>query len=193
MVRRSKFLPEPLGLSDNQVKRYARDIRQAKDFAVKAGEIRFEPAASTLWASQYLFLVQGRPGLAGALTARGAPIVRRWSLIYALLDRSPHIASEHLIAALALWHYAVQSARLVFGDLTGDAIADRILAVLKRGPLSQTDIYELFGRNVSAPRTGQALETLVKEGRIVGTRIEPEGGRGRPKTIWNITPTGGDQ
>ena len=49
--------------------------------------------------------VRGHSGLYGAVTSRAEAQVVRLSLIYALLDCSPVIRQEHLLAALALWEY----------------------------------------------------------------------------------------
>ncbi len=44
----------------------------------------------------------------------------RLALLYALLDSSDNIRSEHLKAAVAFWKYAEDSARLIFGGLTAE-------------------------------------------------------------------------
>ena len=118
----------------------------------------------------------------GAITARAEAQVLRLSLLYALIDGDTAIRPTHLEAALALWQYCEASAVHVFADATGDPIADRIFAALRRnGPMTQTELVDLFGRHVSAARLGAALETLVRAGKVVSTRLETGG---RPATIW---------
>ncbi|MGI8477528.1 MAG: hypothetical protein ACR2OO_14330, partial [Thermomicrobiales bacterium] len=80
VVRRSKFLAEPRPMDDVTVARLARKIVAAKEFAVRAGELKHDDEARALWAAVYPELAQGAVGLAGAMTARSVPIVRRLSL-----------------------------------------------------------------------------------------------------------------
>ena len=58
----------------------------------------------------------------------------RLAALYAVMDKSKTIEKEHLMAALALWHYAEASARYIFGDATGDRVADRIMEALRTEP-----------------------------------------------------------
>ena len=89
----------------------------------------------------------------------------------------------HLLAALAVWEYAEDSARFVFGDATGDPVADRVLATLRScGPMSQDEVRDLFGRHVRADRLGQAMETLAAARLIDSARQETSG---RPRTVWS--------
>jgi len=183
-VRRSKFLSNPVRMTPAQASPLVHRIAEARKFALPVGEMRRDPEASEMWDAVYPTLSTGRPGLSGALTARSAPMVLRLSLIYALLDCSKHIRVPHLEAALAVWDYADASVRSIFGDLTGDAIADRILAVIRSdGDQSRRDISDLFGRNVSSARIGQALELLLADGKVESYKVEPEG-LGRPATYY---------
>ena len=188
VVRRSQFLPEPIRMDEQAAAFLASQITSAKAFALRCGEVQHDESAREMWRKVYRELSEGGFGLAGALTARAAPIVRRLSLIYALLDESRIITDVHLEAALAVWEYAAASVKLIFGDLTGDAVADQILSVLKRGSQTQTDLSNVFGRNVPASRIGQALGTLLDAGRVMSTVEDPAGGRGRKITIWSIAP-----
>jgi hypothetical protein len=128
------------------------------------------------------------------VTARAEAHVLRFALLYALLDLADAITPDHLTAALALWDYAEASARYVFGDATGDPIADRILAALRaNGPMAQADISDLFGRNVGAQRLGHALETLLVGGKATSRQEPPTDRDGNPtlgrwRTIWTASP-----
>ena len=70
----------------------------------------------------------------GAITSRAEAQVMRMACIYALLDQSVLIRKPHLEAALAVWGYAEDSARHVFGDATGDPVADQIRTALDQNP-----------------------------------------------------------
>jgi hypothetical protein len=77
----------------------------------------------------------------------------RLAALYALMNGSYEIEADHLLAALALWDYADKSARYVFGDATGDPVADRLLGALRASHgegMTKTEISQLFGRNKSA-------------------------------------------
>ena len=98
-----------------------------------------------------------------ALPGRAEAYVLRLSLIYALLDHSKLIEIEHLMAALAVWRYADDSARYIFHDKTGSKDADKIIDTLRRyrGRLSRTDLSEkAFNRNKRAEEIEAALDIL---------------------------------
>lgn len=182
-VRTSKHLPSPVRLPDREASALANEITAAWRFAITVGDVHRDEGAEARWCEVYPELNADTPGLAGAMSARGAPIVVRLSLIYALLDRSPVIAKPHLEAALAVWTHGLASVRSIFGELTGDALADRIAALLQAGPMARTGLVDALGRNVSASRIDRAIELLMHDGRIE-MLIEPDrdgikGGRRR--------------
>ena len=87
-------------------------------------------------------------------TSRAEAQVLRLSAIYAALDSSSVVGLPHLQAALAVWDYCSASASHLFGDSTGDAIADRILEALVESPqgISKQQIRRLFHGHVSCDR-----------------------------------------
>ena len=87
--------------------------------------VRTEKAEET-WDGVYPELTEGKPGLIGAVLARGEPQVMRLACVYALMDGFEIVGIEHLTAALALWDYAEKSAMAIFGEMSGDPTADRI-------------------------------------------------------------------
>jgi hypothetical protein len=150
--------------------------------------IERDPEARALWAAVYPKLSEGEGGLVGAILARAEAHVLRLSILYALLDGAPSIRPEHLRAALAVWDYAETSARRIFGEALGLSVADTILAALKRhGPLTRTQIRDLFGRNKPGSEIDAALELLAQKGKAKRSTRLPEGGTGRPVEIWEAT------
>lgn len=183
LVRRSKKLPFGGEWHRVDVAPLVRELSASIEHGREHREISWGADSRARWAEVYGDLSEGKPGLFGAATGRAEAQTLRLAALYATLDRSTFIELQHLDAALALWRYAEQSARLIFGDATGDAVADRIAGALRGKPegLSKTDISELFKRNKSSERIGQALALLEGEGRV--RREERETG-GRPEERW---------
>jgi hypothetical protein len=188
-VRRSKLLPDGGAFHTVDVEPLAARLREALAFARAPREVHRDEDAGKSWRAVYPALSEGRPGLLGAITARGEAQVMRLALIYALIDRSTVIARHHLEAALALWQYADDSARWAVGDLFGDAVADAIRdALIFAGDdgLTRTDLSNVFSRNVRASRIDAALQSLEAAGLV--TRARRETG-GRPVEVWRCTRT----
>jgi hypothetical protein len=183
-VRRSKYLPEGGNLHQENFAPLVRRLRAAVDFGRLQGEMRRDDEARALWCAVYARLVDGPPGLFGAITARAAAQVLRLSCLYALLDLSGSIRREHLEAGLALWKYAEDSARFIFSERTGDRVADDILSALReagRDGLTQTALNDLFHGHRTSGAITRALGILA-EGGLVGSKLEPTGGR--PVKRW---------
>jgi hypothetical protein len=77
-----------------------RGFHRATEYARRLGQtqVKMDCEASEYWEAAYPDLSEGHPGLLGDVTSRGEAQVLRLSLIYALLDCSPIITVEHLIA-----------------------------------------------------------------------------------------------
>jgi hypothetical protein len=99
------------------------------------------------------------------------------------MDGSSTIEADHLLAGLAVWEYAEESARRMFGDATGDPVADKIMEALKEKPkgLTRNEIRDLFARHRSSTRIDQALNHLQELGRV---RSESQATGGRPVERW---------
>lgn len=165
-VRRSKLLPSPPAWDEAPVADLGNEISAALDDArCRVGLVR-DPEAEALWRTEYPMLTRDRFGLAGILTSRAEAQVLRLSLVYALLDGAPSIRLAHLEAALAVWDYAERSAQYIFGERTGDPIADTLLAEIQYGRMTRTEIRDLFGRHLTRSRIEATLNRLVTEGRI---------------------------
>jgi hypothetical protein len=158
-------------------------LHRAVDFARTVHEMRRDDEACEDWRKVYPILSAGKPGLLGAATSRGEAQVMRLALIYALLDCSQSIGRRHLRAALALWTYAEDSARFIFGDALGDPTADAILDALRRNALglTRTEISGLFSRNKPGSEISRALRSLAEVG-AVRTVMGDSGGR--PSERW---------
>jgi hypothetical protein len=183
--KRSQLLPDGGNLHLVDFREVVAEIRAAIQFARFPGRMTRSEAARSLWHDVYSRLTAPRPGAFGKATTRADPQVLRLSMVFALLDRSDEIDLPHLEAALAVWDYAEASARWVFGNSTGNAVADRILESLRESsPLGLSEISSLFSGNKPREELQVALTTLAELG--LAQRCKPEGpGRGRPPELWS--------
>ncbi len=185
-TRRSKCLPEGGNIGEVDFAPLVMRLTEALEFGRRIGELKRDNEARTVWHAVYPELSDGKPGLLGAVLARAEAQVMRLACIYALLDLSPIVRSEHLLAALALWEYVECSARFIFGDALGDPVADEILRALKKTPegLTRTDISNLFSRNRSSESITHALTDLLSTGLVECTTKPPRGKGKRPTEFW---------
>lgn len=183
-VERSKFLPFGGNISANEIGQIQDRIIEAIEFSRQKGLMNFSIPASKLWTSVYVGLETSRYGYLAKITQRASPYVLRLSLIFALLDKSNLIETPHLEAALAVWQYAEDSARYVFGDRLGDQTAERILAALKENQdsgLRRTEIRDLFDRHIKNEKLNAALTLLLENGLA---KPETQKTGGRSAEVW---------
>ena len=184
-VQRSKFLPDG-GDWDLDLGPLISRLKNFVDFARGVGEMRRDPDARAMWHAVYPQLSGERGGLFGSLTSRAEAHVLRLSCIYALLERSTKVQGCHIEAALALWKYCEDSARVIFGDALGSYVADQILKAIRNAPegLTRNDLRDLFGRHRSSEEIGAALQIL---GDRTLVEREKEDTGGRPVERWFAT------
>jgi hypothetical protein len=186
-VRRARYLPEG-GAVDERVRVPLENrLREVIDLAQRAGEVHRDAAARLCWAEVYPALSGSRVGLLGAVNSRAEAQVLRLSLIYALLDRDRVIGKRHIEAALALWRYAEDSARFVFGEAVGDPVTDRLVKALREAGtagLTRTAIRDVFQKHESAERLDRALAGIEAGGLARRVSIPTAG---RPVEKWVAT------
>jgi hypothetical protein len=187
-ARRSKLLPDGGGDLDvtGLAFRLAGAMREARAIG-KGPPLERDDQARVLWHEVYERLSDGKPGLLGAVTSRAEAQAMRIAVIYAALDGRHAIGIEHLRAALEVWRYCEESARYIFGDATGDPVADEILAALRNAEavgMSRAEIYDMFGRHRSRDRIGGALASLAATG-VASMSKESTGGR--PVERWRAS------
>jgi hypothetical protein len=178
-VRRAQLLPDGGGALD--LTSLARRLAAALNHARGVGLMSRTPAAARRWRSAYGDLTSERPGLHGAVTSRAEAQVLRLSMLFALLDSQAVIDVPHLEAALALWAYCQESARLIFGS--GDANTDDplevlILQLVRAAPagMTRTDIHRALSGHTPAQVLLKALAGLRDKNHLVA-RYENTGGR----------------
>lgn len=188
-ARRARKLPTGGNLDDQVVVELGRKVHDRLDKARALGIMRRTPAAEARWADWYNALPDDPVGAYGAVTARADAQTLRLSVVYALTDAAPKIDLCHLDAALALWSYCDQSARYVFATVTGDPVADKLLArLVELGPAKGLDGREqhgLFAGHVTARRLADARDLLASLG-FAETTEHATGGR--PRHVTFLSP-----
>ncbi len=184
LVRRSKLLPFGGTVDRGVIQAFADRLAARLVSAGNAGEMRYDADAAALWADRYEHLSRDRYGLAGSLGNRAEAHVTRLALIYALADGASAIRVEHLKAAYAVWEYSEASVRYIFGDATGDALADQLRGFLRAAPagLTRTEISAALGRNVAAAAIARALGVLLRAGQA--RMCERANTGGKPAEVW---------
>lgn len=186
-AQRSKLLPDGGNLDESVVNDFGRKFALFATQARTFGIIRRTPDAEDYWSQLYERLADDEPGgLLGSAIARDSAQILRMQVAYALLDGSKAIRPEHIQAAEAVWDYSRASAAGIFGERTGDTVADLILAELQRHGsegLDGTGIHEMLGRHVKADRINQAIALL--EDRGLANKAK-KATHGRPRLVLQL-------
>jgi hypothetical protein len=175
--RRSKLLPDGGDLPPGEISLLAAELADVVDWGQRPRELQRSDDARQLWHAVYGPLSEGRPGMVGAVTSRAEAQVLRLSVLYAAMDRSPCIDLPHLSAALAVWDYCAASAKFIFGEQTGDRVADQVLSALVERPAGMTkvEVHAILGRHVSGERVAQAIDELQRAGLVDVVRVSTGG------------------
>lgn len=182
-VRRPKMVPVPETMSDSVVTALARSLRDIIAHARTASEVTWSNEAKEFWIRLYPYLSVDHPGAFGAVTARAEAQIQRLALLYALIDRSATIEYRHLLASVAVWDYARDSACLIFGGASQDPVCEKVIAALRAGPLTQTELNGCLSGHVPGARLKGALEDLQACGQVSCAR---DATGGRPVTRWSL-------
>jgi hypothetical protein len=191
VVRRSGVLPFGGDVDEAEIARISEQLSEAITAARLLDAVTMDAEAARLWEDGYDELTADHPGLFGSLIARSEAHVVRLALLYALADQAREIRLEHLRAALAVWKYSEASARVLFGELTGDPLADSILVFLRgagAAGMTRTELYNAMGRNTPSSRIQIALRFLLKLGRVRRTVQITPGRTGKAPEIWIYQP-----
>jgi hypothetical protein len=183
-ARRQRLLPEGGAIPDEDFSRLVLILRQRLERARAAQTLRRDPEATELWATLYEKMADSElDGLAGALTSRAEAQVLRLSVAYALTDGCRTIKRQHLEAAWAMWRYCEDSVVYIFGNATGDPIADRLLTALRQAGangLDATQQSRVFTGHRDKNALDMARKLLTSKGlAYIGTVPTT----GRPRTV----------
>jgi hypothetical protein len=182
LVRRSKVLP--FGGDQFNADPFVARLKECVARAWSDQRIGWTENGAAVWAKVYPDLSEGKPGLAGAVTSRAETQVVRLALTYTLLDGAAAIDVPHIEAALAVWRYCEESARIIFGALTGNELADNIVTMLRTAPegMSRKEISNALNRHESSNAISVALRELADGGMA---RCEMRRTSGRSEERWH--------
>jgi hypothetical protein len=166
-VDRSKLLPEG-GKEINWDADEMSDLIEAIDFGQHPRRIFMDELARKLWSrTMYPKLEREIPGIVGAITSRAASHTLRLAMLFALLDKSEHIRTEHLKAAAAIWQYCEDSAQTIFGELLSPEQSKIVEFLTKHGSATKKQIiHECFQRNRHADLIQADLDVLVSREKV---------------------------
>jgi hypothetical protein len=182
LVKRVRSLPD--GGQVHGLEPLAQELGRAILKASTFGPMSRSVGAGVLWRSVYEELGSAFPVDRAEVVERSKAQVLRLSMLYALLDETTTIQEDHLRAALALWDYCEESARIIFSQEVPDPLADKVLEKLKaagEAGLNRRELSAAFSRNVEAKKLLDALVKLRNQGRA--WNVEETTG-GRPGDRW---------
>lgn len=177
-ARRAKLVPLPSPMPEEKLAPLQQELWRLIARAQKRGLMRMSERGLTVWKEVYPELSREHIGLVGCLINRAEAQTLRLALVYALLDGQEQIDAGHLQAALAMWSYARASAMYIFGSRGADPLEEKVLAALRRGTMSATELSRVFHGHVPKERLQPVLQQLEAQRRISIFR-EKTGGRSR--------------
>ena len=165
-ARRLKLLPFGDESSGKGLRELSDRLRSAAIFARGVGRLELSMKARSLWIEEYPRLSSASPGLLGAMTSRAEPQVLRMAAICALMNESDTIRLPHLRVGLAIWEYALASARFLFGNTQTGKFERRLQRILEKaqGGLTRTEISSALNHHANADQIASALERLKERG-----------------------------
>lgn len=189
-VKSDKVIPKTDPIPNELFKRFAGRINSLLRPDEPARSFTLSADAQELWSDElYPTLREDRPGVVGAMTARGQAIVPRLALIYALLDgerKGNEILLPHLLAARAVWDYSAASVNQLFAGELESSLDKKLLALLADGPMKKNQFTDHIALKVS--EIDAALGSLVAAGKVRRVK-EVKSGAGRPAVVYErVTP-----
>ena len=182
-ARRQRLVPFPEPMPEVELNRIRRELVRLIQLAQGRGRIVLNDDARVMWEAAYPELAKAHPGISGCIINRGEAQAYRLAMIYALLDGQDRVNASHLEAALTFWSYCQASALFIFGEHEVDPVAEKIIAALKEGPKSTTELYQALGNNLTSDRMKTALEELTRDGRV---RLDKVPTATKPKNLFRL-------
>jgi hypothetical protein len=164
-TKRGRLLPSGK-LPDLNANEVVTELHAAIVASEGVGEVARDAEAELLWCEEYKRLSTREDTIIDVLLSRAEAHVLRLSLLYALLDGSNEIKKVHLQAALAVWDYAEDSVRYVFGDAVNNK-DQPILNALEDGPMTTGEIRRIvFHDHITSTEAIERLERLATQRQV---------------------------
>lgn len=170
LIKSTKSLPH--GGDMSVIDPYLERLRVVLDKAKSVGTVGDSPEYRSHWESVYDSLKESKPGSFGAATERGRTQVTRLALLYALLDGSPNRELRHLNAALAVWNYCEESARILFSSdeqlLNCNKNEMKLIQLVNEKPgIMRNDLRRSISKRLSSSEFRDMVARLANSGKIV--------------------------
>jgi hypothetical protein len=183
-ARRNGLQPFPEPMPQDELSALQKELKSIVTTCQKFERMQLSEDSKEMWVDIYSDLSTDHSGLVGAVINRAEAQVLRLSMIYALLDSSMVIKSEHLESALAVWQYCEDSAKFIFSGREINPYAQKIAdLLLKHGQMTARQIYDAFSRNITKQQMDEAVTELLAQNKITVEKNK-SGGPGRPETIF---------
>jgi hypothetical protein len=188
LSERTRVLPRSKPLDDAEVRPLIERIKVALA-QLDGSPMDLMRDAGELWDSHlYKALTDGLPGKLDGIAARGAPLVRRVAMVFAVLDGARAVAPTHLLAAVAVFMYSVDTAIYVWGASPLSSLAvrgfDEISAAGDRG-LTADGFRRAVGKQTKSHERTKCLEELKARG-LITVSPQPSTG-GRPAHVYKVS------
>lgn len=164
--------------------RHAQRLATAIEFARDAGRMTQDVALKPVWRAMSEFLdchvTNDDATTAGALLQRARPMIRRWSMVFALLDGSKVIRLAHLLAAAAFADRWIASVSYIFPDPALPRDVVRVYEVIRRAGragVNRTTLHRELGGHRQAGNLEDALQMLADRGLVAHAEVRGTGGR----------------
>ena len=115
-----------------------------------------------------------------ALLSRARPQVLRLAVIYAVSTMADFIETKHLLAALAVFEYSLQTADYVFGETTGNRDADKLYRAVLAAPAGLSGVQQNAVFNNKPGRVAPAKKILLTV--AVSRRFQRKERRRQPRS-----------
>ena len=170
-VESSKLLPH--GGNIDVLTPFVDRLRGCLSHAQSLSRMTHSDSYKRLWETVYAELHASKPGVFGKCTDRARSQVIRLALLFALIDQKTQIEECHLKAALAVWQYCEDSARMLFASETTassnkKSLDKRILNVVNAEPgIMRSEIVDKISHHLKKEQYDAAFKKLLHSKKIV--------------------------
>jgi hypothetical protein len=179
--RRARLRPHGGDFED--LSRLQEIVRSVVEHGRSAGRMRRSSQADKLWEDEYRRRASVRcGGVVGAIVGRAEPQILRLAMLAALCRHGRTVERDDLAAALDLWRYCDESARMFFGGSEDPLVARVIEAVRAQPGITRSALHRATAKTMTAEKFVDLLAKVAATGAVVAEREETGG---RPREVWH--------